>query len=111
MPKKKKPSILWRIFCLLLLVYLALYIALESGYYETKMSKRTALTNENIKRFEQDVKEGKEIDLNQYIIDDNKNYSNTLTKTGNKINDLIKNLLGNGLKESSQFLKSLFTGS
>ena len=42
MPKKKKPSILWRIFCLLLLVYLALYIALESGYYETKMSNYNA---------------------------------------------------------------------
>ena len=61
--KKKKTSILWKFFCLLLLAFIVLYIALESGYYETKMSKKTAMTNESIKKFEMDVKEGKQIDF------------------------------------------------
>ena len=107
--KKKKPSILWRFFCLLLFVFIVLYISLECGYYETKMSKKTIMTNANIKRFEQDVKEGKQIDINSYIAEENKDYSNFLTKAGNGINDVIKSVFGDGLKSTGKMLKKLFT--
>ena len=106
---KKKTNWLWKIFCLLFLIFIALYIALESGYYETRMSKRTTLTQENIKKFEKDIKDGKAIDIDDYVVDENIDYSNTLTKAGNDLNEVIKKVFGGGLKESGKFLKSLFS--
>ena len=51
--KKKKPSRhFFRIMSILFIVFIIIYIMIECGYYESKLSQKSALTNENIQKFE-----------------------------------------------------------
>lgn len=61
------------------LTFLILYTAQATGYYEIKNSQRTTLTNEAIKRYEEDLKKGKPVDVNDYI-EEEKVYSNKITR-------------------------------
>ena len=38
----------------LFVIYISLTIAIETGYYEAKLNKKTVITQEGIKQFEQD---------------------------------------------------------
>ena len=66
MPKKKN-NIFFKILAILFLVYIALTIAYESGYYETKQKNRATLTKEAMEQFENDLKEGKTLDIKEYL--------------------------------------------
>ena len=45
---------------------LVLYFGQATGYYEYKNNQKTTLTEESIKRFEQDIKDGKDINVSNY---------------------------------------------
>ena len=72
----------------LFLLFIGLYITQAFGYYEFSNNKKTALTEQAIKRFENDVKEGKKIDANNYI-ENEKHYNNLLSNTSIKISNSI----------------------
>ena len=59
---------------LLFFSFLVLYFAQAGGYYEDLNNKKASLTEEKVKQFEKDVKEGKEIMK--------KNYSNKVSNFG-----------------------------
>lgn len=63
----------------LVITFLILYVAQGTGYYEVENSRKTRLTDEALKRYEQDIKNGKQIDLNNYI-EEEKVYTNNVTK-------------------------------
>ena len=63
----------------LVITFLILYISCSTGYYEVENNKKAKLTDEALKRYEQDLKEGKQIDLNNYIPED-KSYVNNVVK-------------------------------
>ena len=63
-------------------LFLALYMTQASGYNEYQQAKRTALTDEEIAIFEQDLKEGKEIKTKEYFKNQEKSYDNRLSKMG-----------------------------
>ncbi len=69
----------WFLF-VLFVTFVTLYISQSTGYYEYEQAKKTAFTKEQIEQFEQDVKDGKEIDINKYLDNTNKNYQNNLSK-------------------------------
>ena len=75
---KKKRNWFLRLLFVLFIVFLGLYIASVSGYYETQVGNKVALTEEAIRDFENDVLEGKNVDIKTYLQEDNKDYSNTL---------------------------------
>ena len=50
-------------------------ILMENGYYENKRGKNVRLTEENIRKFEQDIKDNKIIDISNYKIEEEKDYS------------------------------------
>ena len=99
-----------KFFCMLIiLIFLFSYFIEVSGYYEYNLQNKKNLTEEQIKQFEMDVKEGKDIDLNQYLQDSQVDYSNQLTKTTRaislKLNDYLKNFLSPGFKILEKFFK------
>lgn len=63
----------------LILLFLGLYLTQSSSYNEFEQRRKTALTNEQIKRFEQDVKDGKQIDVEKYLKENEKDYSNKVS--------------------------------
>ena len=47
-------------------LFISTLIAQSSGYYTTKIAQEKVLTEEEIKKFEEDIKNGKDIDISVY---------------------------------------------
>ena len=67
---------------LLFFGFLVLYFAQAGGYYEDLNNKKSTLTEEKIKQFEEDVKSGKEIKVENYVVDIKKDYDNKISSFG-----------------------------
>lgn len=105
-----KPKHLLKLFCILLmLTFIGAYLIEMSGYYEYNLQSKRNLTTEQMEQFEKDIKEGKDIDLNQYLEQTKVDYSNKLTRSTSqislKINDYLKEFLTNGFHLFEKFIK------
>lgn len=98
-----------RITYLILIIFISLYISGKTGYYETKLSKKTILTKEAIEKFEQDIQEGKEVDLVNYIDTSVKEYNNKYSNIGLKISNIIDYTFNEGVTWFLKIIKTLFT--
>ena len=79
---------------ILLIFFLALYLSsYNTSYYENK----NILTEDAIKRFEKDLKEGKKINVNNYI-EKEKNYNNKVSTYTLKLSNLIDKCINKSLK-------------
>lgn len=76
-------------FILLFSVFLVLYMTQATGYYEYKTNKQTNLTNTAIEKFEQDIKEGKKVDLKNYKVEEEDN-SNKIGKATLKVSRILE---------------------
>ena len=104
----KRDKIFKFVFITLLLVYLSLYFAGVAGYYEYRNYKKMSLTEEQIEKFEQDVKDGKEVNVEDYIIEDKKPENNKIANLGKRISFTISGVLtktlSSGFKTLSKFI-------
>ena len=74
--------------------FLSLYFSnYNNEYYETK----TYLTEEAIRNYEKDLKEGKNITSNNYVPKE-KEYNNSFSKLGLKSSNLIEKIIRKTLK-------------
>ncbi len=67
--------------------------------YRNKLTTKTILTEEQIKKFEEDVKNGVNIDINDYVVKD-KDYQNDVTR----VNDTISSLINKVFKQIFKYL-------
>lgn len=109
MKNKKGNNYFFKTLSLLFLIFISLYIALESGYYESKVAKKTTMTEENIKKFEQDIKEGKAIDIDSYVYENHHDYSNNTTDVAIFIGSKVEQFMSTGINDFFNVVKSLFT--
>lgn len=87
---------------ILLIFFLALYLSsYNTSYYENK----NILTEEAIKRFEKDLKEGKKINVNNYI-EKEKNYNNKVSTYTLKLSNLIDKCINKSLKLVLKYLEN-----
>ena len=107
MKKNKKDKLFKFIFSIFLLSFVVIYFSELTGYYEYKNYEKTHLTEEQIKKFEEDVKAGKEVDLNEYLILQDNDYNNSLSKLASKLSDKISDIVENGVKSTFKFLSKL----
>ena len=84
----KKHNFLKTLFILVFLLFLALFIASKTGYYEKSVKDKTYLTNKKLKEFEKDISEGKNVDAKDYFPKE-VDYSNIFTKSANNISNKI----------------------
>lgn len=91
-------------------IFLVTYIIYETGYYEYKLQNRTVLTSEQMKQFELDVSNGLDVTLNDYLIDEQIDYSNRLTnltvKVNNKLGKYLKKSIENIFKLANKFVSN-----
>lgn len=106
--KNWKIKIFRYIFFSLLISFSALYISGSTGYYEFEQHKQVELNEEKIKKFEEDVKKGKDIDIKDYIDETNISYENLASSLGYKISDSIESIIQNGISSTFNFLNSFF---
>ena len=110
MKKDKKKNIYKFIFMVFFLSFLVIYFSDLTGYYEYQNHKQTALTEEQIKQFEKDVAAGKEVDINEYLVKDNRVYNNNLSKLSSKISSGISTIVQKGVESTFEFLSNLVEG-
>ena len=96
---KKRNKVFKRIMFFLFIIFFTLYLSQATGYYEYEQSRKTAFTEEQIKQFEQDVKDGKEIDITKYLENTNKNYQNNISKTTLNISEAISKYMKLGIEK------------
>lgn len=89
------------IIVIILIIFVSSYYVSNSGYYEYHLQERTVLTNEKIKEFEEDIKNNKDIDVKDYLSDNNNDYTNKLT-------NLVYGVSDGGTKITRKILKRLF---
>ena len=106
MEEKKKKHIFLKLILILFLIYFSLYLMDNLGYYNLS-TKKTILTEEKIKEFETDIKNGKSIDLTNYIEYDT-NYENAYSDIGYNISISIDKILNKGISKIGKIVKKLF---
>lgn len=103
--KKKRNNIFFKVLSVLFLIYISLYMMDNLGYYNIN-TKNKVLTEEAIKEFENDIKNGKSIDIKNYV-GDNTNYKNFYSNLGYNLSVGVDNILNKGLKKVGDILKKL----
>ena len=110
MKKDKKKKLYKFVFMVFFLSFLVIYCAELTGYYEYQNHKQTVLTEEQIKKFESDVSAGKEVDINEYLVKDDRVYNNNLSKLSSKISNGISMVVQKGVESTFKFLSNLVEG-
>ena len=109
MKKTKLRTKIFRIsFIVLFVVFLTLFMGNKYGYYEYKKQAQVFLTNEQIQKFENDIKEGKEINLEDYKIE-NKNYQTKLSQAGLNISNTLAGIVKKGVDGFFSYIDSVVT--
>ena len=89
------------------ITFFALYTSQSTGYFEYKNSQKVALTNEQIRQFEEDVNSGKNVDVTKYIQINNKNYQNKISKAGLSLSGTLEKGVRKIINESFKVLAKL----
>lgn len=103
----KKGKLFKNIVLLVFTCYIIVYIISISSYYDYQLQKKTILTNEQIKLFESDISQGKDVSLNDYVVSTEKDYSNSLTKFTYKITKNINKSIKNSVEVCFKLLNNL----
>ena len=94
----KKTKIFFKIFFIICFVsFLTFYISLKSGYYEYNSRRKMTFTKEQIERFEDDVKSGNDIDINEYLVNTDKDYQNRISRFTLGISNTISKYIRGGI--------------
>ena len=85
-----------------IIIFLSLYFSKYSAdYYEVKSN----LTEEAIKNYEKDLKEGKNIVSTNYLPEEKK-YNNKAAKLGMNLSHFIENIVDNGFKHIMKYIEN-----
>lgn len=106
--KKKKTNPFLKILGCLFVIFMALYIANMSGYYEGKVRDRVIITEEGIKEFEEKVQNCETIDITSFLDNERIDYSSSMSNFGDNVTESIESVVVNGMNFVSDILKSLF---
>lgn len=86
------------VFVLLFMFFIIAYVIEETGYYEYKLQNKTILTNEAMTQFEKDLKEGKDVTMEDYVVSTEKDYTSALTRGTNKVSIKVNKVLKKGIE-------------
>lgn len=103
---KKLNKFFWHVFLTLLMTFFTLYTAGKAGYYEYTNNEKKVLTEEQIKKFEEDIKEGKQIDIESYLVV-KENFQSKNKRMGLKISEFIGDYTKIGVDKIFKMLNNL----
>lgn len=96
-------------FIILFAIFLTMFISNKYGYYEYKKREQVSLTAEQIKKFEEDVKNGVNIDLEDYLSETNKNYQTKLSQIGLNLSNSIADTVKKGVDGVFKYLNNFMS--
>lgn len=105
--EKTNSYTLIKILLFLFIAFLILYISNETGYYEYQVYSKARLTKDAMKKFEADVENGLDVSINDYI-EEYKDYSNVVSKTGYNISTFVEKFMNESIKKTLKVFSKLF---
>lgn len=110
MKKVKLRTKVFRVsFIVLFAIFITVFVSNKYGYYEYKKHEQVTLTEEQIKKFEEDVKNGVSIDIENYVTNTNKNYQTKLSQAGLNISNTLANTVKKGFDNFFNHIGKLVT--
>lgn len=103
----KPEKIFKTIIIVLFIIFISLYISQSSGYYEYEQYKKVSLTKEQIKKFEQDIKDGKKVDVKDYANEVKKEYGNKISNAGLKLSETIETYVQKFINNSFEIISNV----
>lgn len=94
------------VFLVLFMAFLTLYSAGKAGYYEYTQNQKKVFTEEQIKKFEQDVALGKDVDIEDYLVV-KENFQGENKRLGLKISEFIGTYTKLGVDKIFKILNKL----
>ena len=108
--KKKLPNKIFKMSMVVLFaVFITIFISNKYGYYEYKKLKQVTLTQEQIKKFEEDVKNGVNVEIENYLSDVNRNYQTKLSQAGLDVSNSIAGIVRKGVDGFFGYINKLVT--
>ena len=92
------------VILLLFIIFITLFFASYTGYYDYENRKTKNLTESQMRKFEEDVKNGVNLDLETYITKPNTDYRNFLSKLGSKTSKTVSNIVSGSVNYTFDFL-------
>lgn len=102
-----KNKILKITFIIIFITFIISYIIQKSGYLEYNLRNKTILTTESMKQFEEDINNGLDVTIEDYVVNTNIDYTTKLTRNTNKISIKINKILKNGIENIFKILGKL----
>ena len=103
---KKLNKFLGYVFLVLFMAFFTLYSAGKAGYYEYTQNQKKVFTEEQIKRFEEDVAMGKKVDIEDYLVV-TENFQGKHKRIGLKISEFIGTYTKLGVDKIFKILNKL----
>ena len=85
------------IMIFLFVIFLTIYMSYGSRYYDSELHKKVELTNEQILKFENNIKNNVDIDLNEYLNNKHNDYSNSFSKISNEFSNFTSKYIKKGI--------------
>lgn len=82
------------------LIFIIIFISSKAGYYEYSNNSRKNFTEEKMAKFEEDVKNGKNVKIEDYLDSESIIYDNNVSKLGDNMSKIINKSV-NFILESS----------
>ena len=95
------------VLAILFAIFMTLYISQATGYYDYEQYKKVSITKDKISQFEQDVRDGKEIRVENYLDNVQIDYNNKVSKTGLKLSSTIKKYVKSSINGTLEFFGML----
>ena len=95
----KKEKFFKSFMTLLFIAFIGICISNKTGYKEYEMHKRVELTKEQIEKFESDVKNNRNIDINNYVNDTKEDYSNEMSKISLSFSNFTSKYIKKGISD------------
>ena len=95
------------VLLILFIIFLCIFISSTSGYYEYSNNKKTVFTEDKIKQFEKDVAEGKNVNINDYLKTESKDYTNNITNMGDGVSEFINDSVNFVLKGGFKIIEKM----
>lgn len=106
---KKKRNYFIIMLILLFTIFLIIDFSYKNGYIEYKNKEKSLLTKEAMERFEEDIRLGKDISINDYINNDNIDYRSKVSNIGVKVGKIIEDFITEGMSNIVKILGKMFT--
>ena len=105
---KKKSNIFLKILFVLIIIFMGLYIANISGYYEARIHDKVIVTEKGIREFEEKIEKNEEIDIESFLNNERVDYSSRMSNLGDNMTSSLEGVIEKGAKIIRDILKSLF---